>query len=117
MKTERIGSMNASELMKNEKFVANGNVRMVNEYKGRYKFLMSLGRVFPTTKAQAKEFLRLGVGFGLLTASDVRAIEALCEKYGMKDQCLYQLTGSNVYARLLSSFTVLEKALRAEYNL
>ncbi len=94
--------MKANELMNEVKFVANGNFNTLSTKGERqhYKFSMSIGRLFPTTRQQAIEFGKNG-HFDLLTVADVRMIEELCRKHGLENTCEYQLTNSAKYARLI----------------
>ena len=73
-------------------------------------FLLSLGRLFPTTAAQAKRWH----AFECLGAADVERIEALLNKHGMAGE--YSLTKSGGFCRLHYSEDF-ERALKAEYAL
>lgn len=86
-------------------------VAMLAEYKPRqhYKFIASLGRVFPTTKEQAKNFKWMDV----LGKGDVVKIEALLNKHGFKG--MYVFTKSKHFCRLSNTnhFVV---ALKMEFK-
>lgn len=82
--------------------------------KSHYKYVMSLGRVFPTTSAQAKYFLASGSSFDILNSKDVEIIESLLNKHGFKGN--YQYTKSKTWVRL-TNVCDFEKALKKEYNI
>lgn len=94
--------MKANELMNETQFVASGTINFLGTKCERqhYKFGMSMGRLFPTTRTQAIEFAKNG-HFDLLTAADVRMIEELAKKNGLENTCEYQLTNSGKYAHLI----------------
>jgi hypothetical protein len=74
---------------------------------------LSLGRVFPTTKAQAMRVYSRG-SFDVLYLLDVDTlIEPLLNKHGFAGD--YNLTKSNRFCRL-NNFADFKKALKAEYN-
>ncbi|MBP5722863.1 MAG: hypothetical protein J6X18_04730 [Bacteroidales bacterium] len=86
-------------------------VAMLAEYKPRqhYKFIASLGRMFPTTKQQALNFKWLDV----LGKSDVIKIEALLNKHGYNG--MYVFTKSRTFCRL-SNTNQFKEALKKEYK-
>ncbi len=87
-----------------------------NTYPARshYKFLMRLGRVFPTTKAQAKYFLSEGVCLDVLNCRDVEIIEELLNKHGFIGD--YKYTKSEQWVRLQND-SDLHEALKKEYKI
>jgi hypothetical protein len=87
-----------------------------NTYPARshYKFIMSLGRALPSTKAQAKFFLKEGINIGVLNSKDVETIEALLNKHGFEGK--YKYTKSKTWVRLINQQD-LQDALRREYIL
>ena len=86
-------------------------VEMLAEYKPRqhYKFVASLGRVFPTTREQARNFKWMDV----LGKGDVVKIEALLNKHGYNG--MYVFTKSKTFCRLSNTNQFVE-ALKKEYN-
>jgi len=86
-----------------------------NTYPARshYKFVMGLGRVFPTTKAQAKHFVSNEVCFGVLNAQDVSLIEDLLCKHNFIGE--YKYTKSKAWVRLLNH-SDFNQALIKEYG-
>ena len=82
--------------------------------KSHYKSVMSLGRVYPTTSAQAKCFLSFGRGFDVLNSKDIEIIELFLNKHGFQGD--YQYTKSKSWARL-TNICDFETALKKEYNI
>lgn len=82
--------------------------------KSHYKFVMSLGRVFPTTTAQAKYFLSSNSYIDVLNSMDVEIIESFLNKHGFEGN--YQYTKSKTWVRLTNTDDF-EKALKKEYNI
>lgn len=78
--------------------------------RSHYKFLMQMGRVWPTTAAQARNFTHLDV----LNADDVEVVEALMNKHGHKGE--YTYTKSKQWVRINNDYA-LRAALKAEYSL
>lgn len=78
-----------------------------------YKFLMGMGRIFPTTVAQAKYFVSEGISLDVLNYQDVQIVEGMLNKHGYSGE--YKWTKSGTWVRLINSGD-LHKALRAEYN-
>ena len=107
MKQIRKNIKNYDEIMLSE--VVGGE--MLAEYKPRqhYKFVASLGRVFPTTREQARNFKWMDV----LGKGDVVKIEALLNKHGYKG--MYVFTKSKTFCRLSNTNQFVE-ALKKEYN-
>lgn len=81
-----------------------------------YKFLMSLGRVLPTTRSQAKHFLKENYSLGVLCMGDVNKIEALFARNGHAGECQYRYTKNESFVRL-DSVTLFEECLRKEFNI
>ncbi len=79
-----------------------------------YKFLMRLGKVFPSTKAQSKYFLEQQINLDVLNCEDVNVIEFLLKKHGFEGN--YKLTKSKTWARL-QNYNDLYTALKLEFNL
>ena len=82
--------------------------------RSHYKFIMKLGRVLPSTPAQARHFIKLGRQFDVLNLIDVSIIEALLNKHGYSGD--YTYTKSKRWVRL-ESVIDLHKALKKEYSL
>jgi hypothetical protein len=81
--------------------------------KSHYKFLMRIGRCFPSTKAQARFFVSNSISFDELNYEDVQRIEGLLNKHGHQGD--YKYTKSRLWARL-QNHQDFYAALRAEYN-
>jgi hypothetical protein len=79
-----------------------------------YKFTMRLGRMFPTTKAQAVYFASQGICLGALNANDVDMIEKLMNKHGFEGD--YKYTKSKVWVRLKNNDDLI-KAIKLEFNI
>lgn len=77
-----------------------------------YKSAMRIGRVFPTTKAQAIELCRMGAIFDVLGKEDVKNIEMLMNKHGKSGE--YTLTKSESFARI-ENMQEFYECLKAEY--
>ena len=74
--------------------------------------LISLGRVFPKTKAQSVKVAKRGF-FDVLNNIDVKNIEAIMNKHGLSGQ--YKLTKSKTWVRLMN-FSDFAKALKLEFE-
>jgi hypothetical protein len=85
------------------------NVKLPGQH---FKFLMSLGRVFPTTTTQAAYFVRKGCTLECLNMDDVQMIETLLNKYDMKGT--YKYTKSGKWVQLVNMMD-LHTAVRKEY--
>lgn len=79
-----------------------------------YKFLMRLGRVFPSTRAQAKYFVSQQVSLDALNMDDVETIETLLKKHSFEGN--YKYTKSKNWVRLQNNNNLYE-ALKLEFNL
>ena len=82
--------------------------------KSHYSFVMKLGRVFPSTKQQAKNFISKGICLDVLNFDDVETIESLLNKYGYIGE--YQYTKSKQWVRLVNHCALYE-ALKKEYSI
>jgi hypothetical protein len=78
-----------------------------------YKFLMTMGRIFPTTLSQAKYFVSQGVCLDVLNYQDVQIVESMLNKHGYSGD--YKYTKSQTWVRLINSGDLI-KALKSEYN-
>jgi hypothetical protein len=85
-------------------------------YKSRshYKFIMRLGRCFPSTQAQAKYFITEKVCLDVLNGDDVEKVETILNKHEFKGD--YKFTKSKTWVRLQNN-SDLHKALKLEFNL
>jgi hypothetical protein len=102
--------MKASEV-KLQSLVSGGFTTMAPN--SHYKFLMELGRVFPSNKSQANFFVAKGVCLEPTGMKGVEAIENLLNKHGMEGE--YQFTKSKQWVRLLNN-SDLHRALILEYK-
>lgn len=82
--------------------------------KSHYKLLMKLGRVFPTTNAQARCFVTKGLRMDVLNMNDVEIIENLLNKHGFSGD--YKFTKSKTWVRLKNNQDLIS-ALKKEYSL
>ena len=84
--------------------------------KGNYKFLMSLGRVFPATKTQAKFFISTNAWLNLesFNLEDLEIIQALLNKHGYEGN--YKYTRSGKWVNLINKED-LKNALKKEYDI
>ena len=87
-----------------------------NTYPARshYKFIMRLGRVFPTTKAQARYFIAKGIVLDVLNGDDVEKVETMLNKHGFEGN--YKFTKSKTWVRLQNT-NDLYQALKKEFEL
>ena len=104
--------MKANELNL-EKEGYNFNCNIVKK-RSHYTFLMTLGRCFPTTRNQAKYFVKNQIVLDVLNYEDVEMIEKLLNKYGFEGD--YKYTKSKYWVRL-RNHDDLYKALKLEFNL
>lgn len=79
-----------------------------------YKFAMSLGRVFPQTRAQVKHFISKGYHLGILGLEDVERIEGMLSIVGKSGE--YKYTKSKTSVRLINHDDFIE-ALKAYWKL
>lgn len=110
---ERSNTMYADQIQwpKLDTFSFSANVRPARAH---YKFAMGLGRVFPTTRAQAKHFVVSGACLDVLNNVDVERVEELLNKYGIRG--CYQYTKSRRWVRMTNDWQ-LRECLKKEYNL
>ena len=103
--------MKASELnLKKDGYNFNCNTYQAGSH---YKFIMSLGRCFPSTQAQAKYFIYEGICLDVLNGDDVEKVEAILNKHGFEGD--YKFTKSRIWVRLQNN-SDLHKALKLEFN-
>ena len=105
--------MKANELveMPNDRFTMSVNIYPA---KSHYKSIMVLGRVFPSTPAQARFFISKGVCLDVLTRRDVEILERFLNKHGFEGK--YRYTKSKLFARLQNDYD-LYLALKKEFEL
>lgn len=112
--------MKANEIQINENYTSKHSSTSLSTYSERqhYKFIMSLGRCWPTTKSQAQHFIKTGLPLDVLYQGDIDRIEELCKRHGLDGQIDYKMTKSGSYVRIsMESYDILEHALRLEYNI
>ena len=56
-----------------------------------YKKQMLQGKVFPTTKEQAIAFVSMGCLLGILNSEDVKVVEKVLNKHGLKGEYKWQV--------------------------
>lgn len=104
--------MKASEIiLEDQNFIFSTNERRSGQH---YKYLMDLGRILPTTKAQARYFVANRCKFDVLNIVDVEHIEAIFSEFGGAGE--YQYTSSRKWVRLVNIEAFYE-VLRMKYNL
>jgi hypothetical protein len=82
--------------------------------RSHYKFLMDLGRVIPSDKAQAKYYLSSGRCIGLIQGADARYIHELMQEQGM--EALFVFTKNKRFMRLVNNEDFC-KALKLKYSI
>lgn len=86
---------------------------IVKPARSHYKELMRIGRVFPTTKAQAIAFIKMGVNPDIYNMDDVEFVEKELSPYGFVGE--YRYTKSRRWVRLVNIDDV-HKALKLKYD-
>jgi len=82
--------------------------------KSHYKFIMTLGRAFPITKAQARYFVSENISLDVLNADDVEKVEFMLNKHGFEGN--YKWTKSKTWVRLVNQ-SDLHESFKKEFNL
>ena len=104
--------MQASEVILDaQSFIFSTNERRSGQH---YKYLMDLGRILPTTRAQARYFVTNRCKFDVLNIVDVERVEALFREFGGAGE--YKYTGSRRWVRLVN-IEAFYKVLEMKYNL
>lgn len=99
--------MKAQELnLEKQGFTMSANIHKAGSHTS---MLINLGRLLPTTKAQAKKFN----AFDVLNFDDVQLIESILNKHGYSGN--YQYTKSKQWVRLTNT-TDFVQALKKEYK-
>lgn len=96
--------------LESQDFIFNTNERQAGQH---YTFLMKLGRILPTTPAQAKFFINNECKLDVLNIVDVQRVEALLNEAGLEGD--YKYTKNNHWVRLVN-IEALYEALRKKYN-
>ena len=112
--------MKANEIQIKDDYTSKNTSTALATYGERqhYKFTMSLGRCWPTTKSQAQHFIKTGMKLDVLYQGDVERIEELCKRHGLDGQIDYKVTKSGKFVRVsMESYGVLERAMRLEYGI
>lgn len=78
-----------------------------------YKKKMLQGKVFPITRAQAIAFVNMGCLLGILNSEDVKVVEKLLNKHGLKGE--YKYVCCKQYVKLTNS-SMPDIALKKEYG-
>jgi hypothetical protein len=79
-----------------------------------YKYLMDLGRILPTTRAQARYFVANRCKFDALNIVDVERVEAIFSEFGKCGE--YKYTSSRRWVRLVNNNDFCE-CLKMKYNI
>lgn len=104
--------MNANEIILDaQNFIFSTNERRSGQH---YKYLMNLGRILPTTRAQARYFVANRCKFDALNIVDVERVEAIFCEFGGTGK--YKYTGSRRWVRLVNIEAFYE-VLKMKYNL
>lgn len=82
--------------------------------RSHYKFLMRLGRVIPSDKAQAKYFLSEGLCLDMFTGVDARYIHEMMKEQGL--EALFVFTKNKQFIRLVNDYDF-RSALKSKYGL
>lgn len=78
-----------------------------------YKAQMMMGKVFPSSKAQAMAYVKMGCALEALNSEDVRVVERLLEKHHLQGN--YRYVGGKNLVKLVNQMD-LDKALKEEYG-
>lgn len=97
-------------ILESQSFIFNTNERQAGQH---YTYLMKLGRILPTTLAQAKFFVNNRCKLDVLNIVDVHRVEALLGEAGLEGD--YRYTRNNHWVRLVN-IEALYEALRKKYN-
>ncbi len=81
---------------------------------GHYKMLMKFGRVFPSTKSQAKFFVKERIEMDPFNNKDVERVELLLNKHGYYG--VYKYTRSREWVRLVN-YEDFYAALKKEFSI
>ena len=104
--------MQASEIiLEAQDFIFSTNERRSGQH---YKYLMDLGCILPTTRAQARYFVANRCKFDVLNIVDVERLEGIFSKFGGAGE--YKYTGSRRWVRLVNVEAFYE-VLKMKYNL
>lgn len=104
--------MKASQLtIAKQGFTMSANIHPA---KSHINLLITLGRIFPTTSAQAKKFISNTSSMDVLNADDVELIEKLMTKHGFEGE--YKSTKSGQWVRLMN-IKDLKSAFKKEYSI
>lgn len=104
--------MKASEIILDaQSFTFSTNVRRNGQH---YKYLMALGRILPTNRAQARYFVANRCKFDALNIVDVERVEAIFREFGGAGA--YKYTSSRRWVRLVNIEAFYE-VLKIKYNL
>lgn len=98
-------------ILEAQNFIFSTNERRSGQH---YKYLMNLGRILPTTKAQARYFVTNRCKFDVLNIVDVERVEAIFCEFGGAGE--YKYTGSRRWVRLVNIEAFYE-VLKMKYNL
>lgn len=104
-------NMRATEIIWKEEAVLPLSANVIPSGKP-YKAQMMMGKVFPTSKAQAMAYLKMGCALEALNNEDVRVVERLLEKHHLQGNYRY-VDGKNL-VKLVNQMD-LDKALKREY--
>jgi hypothetical protein len=104
--------MKTSELnLKTDGYLFNTNEAPARSH---YKFLMSIGRRFPSTKEQAKYFVKNQIVFDVLNMDSAIKIDTLMKKHGFEGDFKYTKSQTSVRLQNHNDFYT---TLKLEFNL
>ena len=109
---KRMTNMRATEIIWKEEAVLPLSANVFPPRKP-YKAQMMMGKVFPTTRAQAMAYVQMGCALEALNSEDVRVVEGLLARHHLQGN--YRYVGGKMLVKLVNQ-TELDKALKEEYG-
>ena len=109
---KRMTNMKATEIIWKEEAVLPHSANVFPSGKP-YKAQMMIGKVFPTTKAQAIAYVKMGCALEALNNEDVRVVERLLVKHHLQGS--YRYVSGKTLVKLVNQ-TDLDKAFKEEYG-
>lgn len=109
---KRMTNMRATEIIWKEEAVLPHSANIIPSGKP-YKAQMMMGKIFPTSKAQAIAYVQMGCALEALNKEDVRVVEGLLVKHHLQGN--YRYVGSKMHVKLVNQID-LDKALKEEYG-
>jgi len=101
-----------NEIVKEGKVTDTNTLYETSKKGEHYSYRLEIGRLFPTTKTQAKAFVKGEYGLDMLGIGDVEKIEALLQKHGFQGKFKYTKSKRWVWLLNINDFRT---ALKKEY--